>query len=271
MDIDYQTVCEPMTHEHVLAVFRDQHRQQCHYDPEAEPCYCLSAESSVADWRNACDLVNWRELGHVLNSEWGIDVSDSEWYAILEPPNEKRLNGVAAVIAAKARCRSIVQPANLLGATCTSAGAFLTIRSLMLKAGADATTISPSTPLAAYTRQYPEVFLGPISRLAPGALPAVSIHTPIHDAGMWTFVASLPLVLIGWLSGLTILAVLGIPVAASGWLVTWIATKYVRPASVRFGELKTFRDLASVVSGGPPNQPMQADDGFTPAADRHNR
>lgn len=271
MNIDFQPGREPVTPEHVLAVFRDEYRQQQGYDPEAEPGYCLSAESSVADWRDACNLVGWRDLGHALNESWGIDVPDAEWFAILEPSGERSLDGVAAVIARQAGRRPVIRPAHLLGATCLSAGAFLTIRSLVQKAGAEADVIAPSTPLAAYTRQYSEVFLSPIARLAPGALPAVRIRTPTHDAGVWMLLAGLPLFLVGWVYGLTFMKVVAVSMSLGGWLITWAAARYIRPASVSFGEIETFGDLARVVAAGSPGRLLEADDGSVVASQRAGR
>lgn len=258
MNVDYPTDSEPTTQEYVLAVFRDSYRQQCQFDCEAEPGVCISATTSIEDWRDACDLVEWKKLGRALNGVWEINVPDSEWYIALEPANEKRLDGVVAVIARHAPRRPVVRPARLSGSVCKPAGAFLTIRSLLQRSGADAATISPSTPLAAYTRRYPNVFLGPISRLAPGALPAVRIRTPVHDAGVSSYMAGLLLVVLAWASDLTLLTVVGGILLVTGWLLTWTAARYMRPASVSFGELLTFRDLATVVSGGQPNQPLQA-------------
>ena len=47
MRVDYPTVSEPATPEYVLEVLRDQHRQQCEYDPAAESAE-LTLESTVA-------------------------------------------------------------------------------------------------------------------------------------------------------------------------------------------------------------------------------
>jgi len=99
------------------------------------------------------------------------------------------------------------------------------------------------------------VFLGPISRLAPGKLPTVVIRTPAYDAAMATF----GLGLAGLLGlGLAIwsgyawhptLAVTFVVVAVLGYLGTWVAARLIGPAEIRFGTVVTFRDLAEVIAG----------------------
>jgi hypothetical protein len=99
------------------------------------------------------------------------------------------------------------------------------------------------------------VFLGPISRLAPGRLPTVVIRTPAYNATMATFslglVGLFSLSLARWFgfSGwYPTLAATFATVAGVGYLGTWIAARLIGPADVRFGTVVTFRDLAEVIS-----------------------
>jgi hypothetical protein len=261
MDVVYPTIDEPASPEYVLAVLRDMHRQQCQYDPEADPDAVLTAESTVAEWRAACDLLGWRELGRAHNQVWGIACSDAEWREVLEPASRRQLGGVCHLIAERT-IRPRIRPARLLGSTCAPAGAFLTIRSLLHAAGAPAGEIAPSTPLAAYARRYAEVFLGPVSRLAPGALPPVRIRTPVYDGAVWGLLAALICLLVGGCSGLHALIIVGVGLFAGSYGLTWYSARCLLPAGVEFGALRTFRDLAVVVAGGCPDaEPGAAADG----------
>ena len=103
MYLHYPTIDEPATPAYILAVIQDAHRQQCQYDPEADPEAVLTPETTVAEWRDACDLVGWRKLGLACNQEWGIEVSKNEWREILEPADRKRLSDVCRLIAEHAR------------------------------------------------------------------------------------------------------------------------------------------------------------------------
>jgi hypothetical protein len=71
------------------------------------------------------------------------------------------------------------------GIECWSAGTFLTIHSLLAKAGVPVQNVRPSTPLAGYAREYGAVFIAEIGKLAPGALPVPEItHTAAHNISM---------------------------------------------------------------------------------------
>ena len=258
MRVDYPTVSEPATPEYVLEVLRDQHRQQCEYDPAAESAE-LTLESTVAEWREACDLIQCPGLGRALNICWGVSIPDSEWWKVLEPSSTRRLRGVCELLARHVQ-RHQVRPARLLGSSCDTAGTFLTIRSLLADAGAPSEEIRPSTLLAPYTRRYPGVFLGPMSELSPGALPPVRVHTPVYNAALCVvLVGGLPF-FTGMLFNATDVAWAGGILFAVGYVSLWIAACFVLPASVEFGDLRTFGDLVRTLArSGHPAPRLQAE------------
>ncbi len=247
MDVHYPTIDESATSDYVLTVMRDDHRLMCHVG-EADPNVLLSLDTTVAEWREACDLLDWRELGHALNQFWCISCSDAEWRRALTPEKEKRLSDVCHLIAAHAS-RPTIRPATLFGNTCASAGAFLTIRSLLNQAGARAEEIAPSTALAPYARRHLDVFLGAIRRLAPGALPPVRIRMPIYDATVRGLFAGVLCLVIARLAGEPLFTIFGVLVLAVSYLVQ-LAARGFPPTSVEIGQLKTFRELAQVVARG---------------------
>jgi hypothetical protein len=243
MDAHYPTIDQPATPEYVLAVLRDMQRQRAQYRIDEDDGTSWTMETTIDEW---CDF-GWPKLGRALNEFWGINCSDAEWRAVLEPEDQKRLGDVCELIARYAR-REVIRPVRLFGCICRPAGAFLTVRSLLREAGASVEEIAPSTPLAAYTRRYAQVFLGPISQLAPGALPLVRVRNPMYDAGLLGSFFGLVIVAISGCSGLTLLAIIGAAMFVTGWALTWIAACWMLPASVEFGELRTFRDLAQALS-----------------------
>ncbi|RLS52879.1 MAG: hypothetical protein DWH91_15545 [Planctomycetota bacterium] len=250
MEVHYPTVDQPATPYYVLAVLQDMHRQQCQHDPEADPDMVLSLATTVADWRNACDLVGWEELGRAHNDLWGVCITDSEWKEILEPAHNKRLEEVCELVASRIT-RPVIRPVRLLGGNCLPAGAFLTIRSLLCQAGERfASEIAPSTPLAPYARRYASVFLGPVSRLAPGSLPLVRIRTPVYDTAVWGILLAIVSLFVGACTGFHSMVVIGLILYGTCYALTWYAARCLFPASVEFGELRTFRDLAVVVAEG---------------------
>ena len=142
-----QVPTEEATPEFVLAVIQDSHRQQCYYDPEADPDVALDFESTVGAWREACDLIGWRPLGRALNREFRLNYCDDEWQTVLEPADNHTLYQVCLFIAVRAR-QPTLRPITILGASCLRAAAFRAVQDVLHNAGADVRSLRPSTPLA---------------------------------------------------------------------------------------------------------------------------
>src|SRR5262249_34632314 len=167
--------------------------------------------------------------------------------AVLEPAEAQRLEDVCAFIAEQAT-RPRIRPASLFGAPCLTAGVFLTIRSLLHRAGADVHRLTPSTPLAPFARRHLEVFLGPITRLAPGALPPVDIQTPVYDTTVWGSLIGLLFIGIGSWASVPWLTIAGGFIFVVSYLTTWVAVAWFLPSRVDFGDVRTFRDLAQIIA-----------------------
>ena len=246
MQLSYPTSQEAATPEYVLDLIRDRHRQQSQFDPEADHQAELTFESTVAEWRDVCGLLGWYDLARALNEAWNIDRPLSEWALVLEPAQSRTLRQVCTFAAAH-MLRNRIRPACLLGMTCSTAGAFLTIRSILSSSGVDARYLRPSTPLDEYARSYPGLFLGPISALAPGRLPTVIIERPGYNqcAGVYglSLVGTCIMAALGrpWLASVCVALTLG------SYLGIWIFA-YRPPKRVIFGSLQTFCDLARILA-----------------------
>ncbi|MFI5379101.1 MAG: hypothetical protein ACHRHE_07390 [Tepidisphaerales bacterium] len=249
MNEHYPPIYVDATPDDILAILRDRHRQQCTHDPEADPEASLTHESTIRDWRQACDLLGWRRLAEAMNVWWSVDIPLEQWRGVLEPAKDHKLRDVCELLTRHAKVPR-VRAWRLLGDECIPAGAFLTIRSYLAAAGADAGEIAPSTPLAEYTRHYPGVFLGEVSKLAPGALPTVKISAPLYYGCGCGFALSWVGMVIGTCAGLHVLTVLSAIVTGFAYLGLWIAARCVPPASVEFAGLRTFRDLSLAVAAG---------------------
>ncbi|HEV8069117.1 MAG TPA: hypothetical protein VGP76_15370 [Planctomycetaceae bacterium] len=255
MKVDYPPCEGPATAEYVLSVFQDQHRQLCALD-EGDPETAISFETTVSAWCQAHDLegvlilaVDWRGLARGLNKEWGINCSNAEWKSVLKPTRKKTLADVCQLIARHAK-RPTVRPARMLGCAGRSAGAFLTIRSLLAQAGAGAQKITPSTPLEEYIRNYPFVFTGAISRLAPGILPTMCVRSaPFANIAMLCILASWIGIVFGAFGNMPLLIVASIFFFVLTGVLGFVLPAW-KPATVEFGELQTFRDLAIVIAAG---------------------
>jgi hypothetical protein len=241
MNTDYPIQEVPATPEYILAVIKDNHRQQCQVDPEAEKDIVLTFNSTIAEWREACDLLGWRKVAKAMNDWFKTDFSDAQWKAVLEPAEQKKLRGVCELLAMKAR-RLEIKP---FGNRCVNAGIFLTIRSLLNRAGARE-QIKPSTQIAPFCRNYAEEFFDGIAKLEPGALPLVKIQTPFYNYSVGAFLLGLVICGIGsFLS--PYIVIFGVCFAAFAYAAIYIAAKS-RPTKVEFGSIETFRDLTLIIA-----------------------
>jgi hypothetical protein len=240
MNVDYPVQEMPATPEYILAVLKDSYRQQCQFDPEAEQGIVLTFDSTIQEWREACDLLGWRKLAKSLNKWFQTDFSNEQWKSVLESAKEKKLRDVCELLATKAK-QIEVKPFG----RCMNAGIFLTIRSLLKRAGAKE-QIKPSTPIASFSRNYLERFFDEIAKIEPGALPLVKIHNPLYDYSCWAFLLGLAICGIGSYFN-PFLAIFGVCIMAFAYAAIYVFAKS-RPAKVEFGSVKTFRDLTLLIS-----------------------
>lgn len=255
MDGDQLILREPVTAEYVLSVFREQHRLYFLLDFDMLPREELTFESTVEEWREQMDLLDWRPLGQTENELWEINLSDEEWKQVLEPEDEKTLGGVCELIARHATA-PVIREETFFGKPCRPASAFLTIRALLQEAGADVSEIAPSTDLSAYSYQYGRTFLSTIANLSPGTLPRPAIMNGDSYRG-----ADLSLL---WMTGTLPFALMFSMGMHSSWLLLipgmfflmyllfrW-ELQLLGGKQLKFGELKTFRDLAELMAAEAP-------------------
>lgn len=239
-----------MTAGDVLACFVDDHRHQCQFDDMADPNARLTFDTTVACWREACDLLPWRPLGRAENGRFGTSFTDHEWRRVLEPAEERTLHDVCKLIGSQALA-PIVDPLRTMGRECRPAAMFLAIRGILQRSGADVSELRPSSGLSHHLRRYVWPLLDFCSKVAPGRLPAVRIAKPAYDACIWTFFLSLIAMKVINLISEDIGACVNLllaPAAALAYAGAWIAAKRP-PDRVEFADLRTFRDLSYTLCG----------------------
>jgi hypothetical protein len=242
---------QPVTAEYVLSVFREQHRLYFLLDYDMLPREELTFESTVEEWRDQMDLVEWRPLGQAENELWEINLPDEEWKQVLEPEGEKILGGVCELIARYAAV-PVIREEMFFGKPCRPASAFLTIRALLKEAGADVSEIAPSTDLREYSYRYAFAFLYRIANLSPGTLPRPEIMN-------WGSYRGADLSLL-WMTGTLPFALMFSLASRSPWLLLIPGVFFLMyllfrweherlgGKQLKFGELKTFRDLAELMA-----------------------
>lgn len=247
----FEPTYRAMSADDILAAIREQFRHQVEYDPEAAFYRGteLTFETTVALWRETCDLVPCRDLGWALNQNYDTDFSDQEWRAALTPEKERTLRDVCALLAAKARA-PVIEARCLAGAPCRAAGAFLLVRDALWRAGADVEELRPSSPAAPWLRKHAIAILLLAEKIAPGSLPPIRIQNAGHDAAIWMMFASFMLSGTGLclLPSAPWIAITGALLLAAAYLGTWMTGG--KPDSVNFGGIATFRDLSFALVGG---------------------
>lgn len=163
----------------MLAVFKDQYRFQLKLDPEAEPDYEINFALTVRDWTNACDLIRPSRLGPALGAEFGVEATCNDWLRVLKPVKERTLKDVCEFISVRGGRVATFGPIRIFGSECSTAGAFLALRSLLRKHGADVTGLRPSSSIDAFIKNTKQhgALLNTMCHLAPGVLPDAEERT----------------------------------------------------------------------------------------------
>ncbi|WP_417397375.1 hypothetical protein [Gimesia chilikensis] len=239
---------QPATPEYVLEVLLEQARQEWSKSltVSEEEELPVTLDSPLDTLFEACQLYD-SALISIFTKNW-LGLSESDWTQVVAGPQMHTVRDFCERIAAR-MTMPVISMETFIGRTCRPASAFLAIRSLLQEAGVDVAEIAPSTSLSKVTRRHLDLFLGPIAKLAPGSLPTVQVRRPVWDTN-WIGTAAILFYLLlcplsvgygtaAYLVSLFVLACLVI--AAYG-------TKERDPVRVRFGNLRTFRDLSELIA-----------------------
>ena len=246
MKAKYDTIKVPATPDYILSVIQDEYRLICENDWESEPDMNLTFDSTIKDWRIACDLLPWKQLGSALNEWFNVSIDSSKWKSLLEPASKKTLKGVCEEIA-KYSDRETIKPIRIFGKECLKGGIFLTIRSKLAEAGADVSSLTPKSLLDEYIADYYETFFKISSRLFPNKFPVIKVIKPLHNFSTKGLLLGLAILFLGIF--LWPLQICGVVIFVVFFLLAGIAAMK-RPQSVKFGELKTFKDMVNCIVDG---------------------
>jgi hypothetical protein len=241
MNVNHAIQWVPASPEYILACFQEEWRQCAMDDDERQ---LPSFMTTVHEWRQALDLVWWSPLSQALNKDWSTKFSAVRWFRVLVPAREKTLRGVCNLLASRAQ-RPLVAAVKILGQDCPTAGIFLAIRALLVRAGA-LPDLRPSTPLQTFLSKWPKVFLKEISRLAPGGLP-LFFENKLRDSCMTgSWLLGMVLLILAAVSREPLLTIGGVLFFGFGWLgglfgPTWF------PGRLILEKAETFRDLTEMI------------------------
>jgi hypothetical protein len=237
----------------VLELFRAYYRLSSGLDPEVDIGADLNRDTTVSEWRATCDLVGTRRLPRFLNQWFGTELKPTEWRVVLEPEHLQTLGVLCDFISIHATLpdwRAI----SLGGEINAAAGAFFSLRGLLLSAGAP-TDIRPSSSVADYAHKNVVPLGEAVAKLAPGLVPVPTL--------VWKRSQQ-------WISALAVIGGLGgfagalMRVGAIAWtgaslFLVMTAAMFLSGhrgiEKVEFGDYKTFRDLAEAIASYPRPMP----------------
>lgn len=238
----------PATPEYVLDVLLEQARHEWSkmsvFSEEEE--IPVTLDSPLDTLWDVCQLYD-SALISIFTKNW-LGLSESDWAQLVSGPQMQTVRDFCERIAAR-MTMPVISLETFIGRTCRPASAFLAIRSLLQEAGVDVAEIAPSTALSKVTRRHLDLFLGPIAKLAPGVLPTVQVKRPVWDTNWIGTAAILYYLLLGPLSvGYGTAAYLLCMFVFACLVIAAYGTKERDPVRVRFGNLRTFRDLSELIA-----------------------
>ncbi|QDT89086.1 hypothetical protein [Gimesia algae] len=238
----------PATPEYVLDVLLEQSRHEWSksLNLSEEEEIPVTLDSPLDTLFEACQLYDSAVIS-IFTKDW-LGLSESDWAQVVSGSQMHTVRDFCERIAVR-MTMPVISLETFIGRTCRPASAFLTIRSLLQEAGVDVAEIAPSTALSKMTRRHLDLFLGPIAKLAPGVLPTVQVKRPVWDTNWIGTAAILYYLLLGPLSvGYGTAAYLLFMFVFGCLVLAAYATKERNPVRVRFGNLRTFRDLSELIA-----------------------
>lgn len=226
----------------VLEWLRADYRLRVAFDPEVGGAAPLTPQTTISEWRLACDLIGTRKLAAGMNRWFGCRLPVDEWRAALEPEHVRTLGDLARFAAPHMRLADCI-PFDLAGDRDAASGAFFALRALLEQGGQDVVELRPSTMITKLTERQVIALGFAVARLAPALTPEPRV-IPTRRQRIGTMI-----VVLGFA------AVVGAVVRVSPALA-WTGGAAVlvgilmgrgRPERIEFGGFTTLADLAKAI------------------------
>lgn len=229
----------------VIAFLRADYTLRCGVDPEVDAGFELQASTTIADWRETCDLVRPALLVPALNGWFDMSATSAEWRSILEPQHERTLGDLAAFVAARASWPHW-QSVRVAGVEDSAVGAFFSLKGLLARAGVPTRGLRPATVVADFARSHLLELGTVLAKLAPYLVTEPRLFwspasRALRVAAMVSFV------------GAVAFGIFGSPVLsvslATFTVVGFVISDRSKPRRVELGAYRTFADLARAIAG----------------------
>ncbi len=224
----------------ILKMLISQYHFQTEFDPVVikgmEPNY----ESTIFEWREACDLISPAELAKVYRETFKIKQPISELESILIDEDKNTLSEFCDYISQYAE-RQNIEPIKLLGQNCQTASIFRTLKQNLSEKGADTTDLRPSTKINDFFLKSDGILFDEVNRIAPGTMSefeykANKIETIGTKALFFSIVFAIGFWSIWFFHWLLLLPI------AIGIIIYQIGTKK-EPEKLNIGGFDNFREL----------------------------
>jgi hypothetical protein len=118
----------------ILQILTDFYNCQSQFDPEVYPDLEISYETTIDDWREACDLLEPRELAKFYHDLFKINTPIIDLEIILIHEKENTLKDFCDYISEHAP-KEEIEPVISMGKTCHEAAIFKTLISKLKERG----------------------------------------------------------------------------------------------------------------------------------------
>ncbi len=177
-----------MTPEEVFKIFNEQHRLFSPLDPEADETVVLHIDSTIEEWRDANDLVDWPTLYKVLNNEFNVNIAKEDWNNALNPPKLRRLRDVCNLIS-QHYVDYEIPTLKLFGKDCEKASMFRELKHGLEQKGVDVSNLTPSSKISLYLNSdYAAKLIVTVTHLARGEKIFDSFKPILKKKGFWNYI-----------------------------------------------------------------------------------
>ncbi len=226
--------------EDILEMLICQYQFQIEFDPVVVKGMDFNFESSIFEWRDACDLDDPKKLAKYYHTEFKIERPCMELESILVNEDKRTVLDFCEYISKYAK-RENIEPIKLLGQKCQTVSIFRTLKRSLAEKGADTTELKPSSEINPFFLKYGGILFEEVNRIAPGTLSEFEYKlNKLSRVGRdIMFIGSFVMIGVWWIWSfnwwLTLPLMLGITIFQIG--------DKKQPEKLNFNGYKTFRDL----------------------------
>lgn len=228
------------TKEDIFQMLISQYQFAIEFDPVVAKGMDFNYQSSIFDWRDACDLVNPKKLAKIYHKEFKINRPLSELEDILVNENNRTVSDFCEYISKHAE-RKNIEPIKLFGQNCQTASIFKILKQNLTEKGADTTKLKPSSEINPFFLKYGGLLIDEVNRIAPGTMSEFEYKSnKLSRIGRnIMFIGFFAIIGIWWIWSFNWLLTLPIII---GIVIFQIGDKK-QPEKLNLGGFKNFRDL----------------------------